>query len=160
MASDGRWYPPNTAAGVSQPAYWQPPRQRGHGCLGAVLGAVGAVVALVVIAVVLVAHAGTPGQGTPSHPAAADVSVTACGVDPTVRLPEATVEVHNHSSGTSNYTYSVSFINAAGTVVSQGGGLEAGIVAGETADEKVYGDTSATSPLTCKLVDVVRLAAP
>jgi len=155
MASDGRWYPPQPAYGPPA-GYWQPPKSRGRGCLYGALGGVAVVLVLLIAIGVAASHAGTPGRGTPSHPAAADVSVTACGTNSPLGLPTATVVVHNHSSGTSDYSYSVSFLNPAGTVVSQGGGVENGIQPGGTAQSTVYGDSNASGSLTCKVVDVIR----
>src|ERR1700728_627018 len=96
MASDGRWYPPHLHPGPRAPSYsqlgpvgWQPPRRRGRGCLYSVLAVLALVLLIVVIAVIVAVSRvkTTPGSGTSRHPAAADVSLSSCSVDPTLKFP-------------------------------------------------------------------------
>jgi hypothetical protein len=133
--------------------------RRGSGCLIGILGAL--VVAVIIIAVVTIAatNSGTPGGGTKSHPAAADLTINSCGVDPTLKIPVARGTVLNHSSGTSDYTFTISFLNRAGTVVAQGGGIENNIAPEQTATFSVNGDAHASGPATCKVVEVTRFAS-
>jgi hypothetical protein len=169
MASDGRWYPPHlhpqaAALWYPQPstAAWQQPRRRGRGCLYSVLAVLVLVVLIVIIAAIVAASKvkTTPGSGTLRHPAAADVSVTSCGVDPTLKYPLAKGTVLNHSSGKSNYTFTISFLNRVGVVVGQGIGAEGDIAAGQTATFTTYGDSAVSGPVTCKIVNVTRFASP
>ena len=182
MAAPGQtppgWYP--DPAGGSNQRYWDgkewgpaapggPPaaypapakkRGRGRGCLYMVLGAILLVVIIVIVAAVA-ASSGSgskPGSGTSSHPAANDVSVSSCAVD-SVGIPNAKGTIVNHSSGTSNYTFTISFLNSAGTVVAQGAGAESNIAPGQTVDFTAVGDNQASGALTCKVVDVSRFAS-
>lgn len=156
--------PPPPGAGPTYqqaPGYQQQPKRRGRGCLFTILGVVIAVVVIIIIIVVVAASSSSkPGSGTSSHPAAADVTVTSCSVEPTLNIPQAKGTIVNHSSGTSNYTFTVSFLNSAGTVVAQGVGAENNIAAHQTAAFTSVGDNQATGPVTCKLADVNRYASP
>ncbi len=65
LASDGKWYPPQTAPlGAPLPPQGQPwapsqqPQKQGHGCLWAVIAAIGLAVAAVVVIIVAVVVAG------------------------------------------------------------------------------------------------------
>jgi hypothetical protein len=142
-------------APVSQrvPKSWR--RRRGPGRLFLLLGVVFAVV--VVIAVVVVAT--KPGSGTKTHPAAADVSISGCSIGPTFNLPQATGTIVNHSSGTSDYSFTVSFLNQRGEVAAHGSGSKNHVAPQQTAAWTVMGDTPNDGPLTCRLEDVSRFAS-
>lgn len=126
------------------------------------LGAIIAVVVIIVIIVVAASSASNNssklGSGTKAHPAAKDVSVSGCRVD-SLGLPTGKAKIVNHSSGESDYTFTVDFLNSAGTVVAQGAGLENNIAPGQTATATVTGDQQISGSVTCKVVDVTRLAS-
>jgi hypothetical protein len=126
------------------------------------LAVVGGLAVLIVVATIIISNAleTTPGSGTKTHPAAADVSLSSCGVDPTLHVPEATGTVLNHSSGKSNYTFNISFLNPTGTVAGQKAVVENGIERGQTANFTVYGESLVSGPVTCKINGVTRFAAP
>ena len=159
-ASDGskgeKWWQPSPA-----PMYPQGPQ--GRGCLYAVLSVVGfglVIMIVIIIAVVVAAsHSTPPGSGTKTHPAAADISVTACAVDPKLRDPVARGTIFNHSSGTSNYMFTISFLNTAGTVVAQGTGLEDYLAPYQAAVFSVTGDNQASGSVTWKVANVIRFAS-
>jgi hypothetical protein len=140
-----------------------PQASRGRGCLYTVLGVIGfgLVVMIVIIIAVAVAasHSRAPGSGTTTHPAAADVAVTSCALDPTLNLPVAGGTIVNHSSGTSDYNFTISFFNSAGTVVARGRGLEDHVAPHQAAAFSVIGNNHVSAPLTCKVVDVTRFAS-
>lgn len=139
-------------------------RHRGRGCLLFLAGAALVVVLIIIIIIVVVASSSSsktkPGAGTSSHPAANDVAITSCTVDPTLHMPMAKGTVVNHSSGASNYTFTISFLNPSGTVVAQGAGAENNIAAHQTATWTASGDQQTSGPVTCKIVDVTRYASP
>jgi hypothetical protein len=115
------------------------------------------VVAVVVVAVVVVTK---PGSGTKTHPAVADVSITSCqAAGPTLKLPRATGTIVNHSSGTSDYSFAVSFLNTRGEVAAHGSGGKNHVGPQQTAAWTVMGDTSNDGPLTCRLEAVSRFAS-
>jgi hypothetical protein len=114
------------------------------------------VVAVVIIAVVI---ATSPGTGTKTHPAAADVSISTCSVGPTLNLPRATGTIVNHSSGTSDYSFTVSFLNQRGEVAAQGSAVQNHVGPQQTAAWSVMGDTPNDGPLTCRLEAVSRFAS-
>jgi hypothetical protein len=177
QASDGKWYPPQSApqpppppppgAGSWQqpPSSWQQqpvytqPQRRGRGCLFGIVGALGVAIIIIVVVAIAASNSSTPGSGTKSHPAAADVSITSCTVDPALKIPLAKGTVLNHSSDTSDYTFTISFSNTAGTVVAQGGGTENNIAPHQTATFSVNGDAQVSGPVTCKVVEVTRFAS-
>ena len=140
-----------------------PPASRGRGCLYAALGVIGfgLVVMIVIIITVAVAasHSRAPGSGTTTHPAAADVAVTSCALDPMLNLPVADGTIVNHSSGTSDYNFSISFFNPAGTVVAKGRGFEGHIAPHHAAAFSVIGNNHVSARLTCKVVNVTRFAS-
>jgi hypothetical protein len=139
------------------PGPWQPaqPPKRPH--RGRYVLAV--VVILIVVIAIAASKSSTPGTGTPSHPAAADISIGSCSVDASLGIPTARGTIINHSSATSDYTFTVSFLNSAGTVVAQGGGIENDIAAHQSASFSVEGDQQVSGPVTCKVVDVSRFAS-
>ena len=161
QASDGKWYAPQQQpAPPPPPGNMKPRRRRGRGCLISLLAAFGLLVIIIIVVAVAASSSSKPGGGTTAHPASADVSISSCGSDPTLGIPQAKGTILNHSSGKSNYTFTVSFLNAAGTVVAQGGGIENDIAAGQSATFTVTGDSQAKGQITCKIVDVTRFAAP
>jgi hypothetical protein len=115
------------------------------------------VVAVVVIVVVVVAT--KPGSGTKTHPAVADVSISSCTIGPTLNLPQATGTIVNHSSGTSDYSFRVSFLNKRGEVAASGSGSKNHVAPQQTAAWTVMGDTPNDGPLTCRLENVSRFAS-
>ena len=61
------------------------------------------------------------GSGTPKHPAVDDIAIASSTVQPApLNFPEAKGAITNHSSGTSDYSFTISFVSDAGTVVAQG----------------------------------------
>jgi hypothetical protein len=172
QASDHKWYPPNKHPGAVATA--PPPPQRqftqarerrnpmasvGRGCLMTV----GAVVVLGVILVIVLAAAGshshsTPGEGTTSHPAAADVTV-ACAA-PDSFAWHVTVTITNHSSQASNYIVTVEWDNAAGDRLQSGTAVENAVAPGQTATSDAVNviPTTGGTVATCKASDVTRLS--
>ena len=152
----GNWWQPTPAA-----MYPQPPQ--GRGCLYAVLGVVGfgllILIGIIIAVVVVPSHSTTPGSGTKTHPAAADISLTSCGVDPTLKYPAGRGTIFNHSSGTSNYTFTISFLNPAGTVVALVSGSEDHIASHQAAVFSVTGDNQVSGSVTCKVANVTRFAS-
>jgi hypothetical protein len=116
-------------------------------------------VIIIIIGAVAGSNSSTPGSGTKSHPATADISITSCAVDPTLHIPMAKGTITNHSSQTSDYTFTISFLNPAETVVSQGAGVENNIASHQMATFSVDGDTQVSGPLACKVVNVTRFAS-
>jgi hypothetical protein len=136
QASDGKWYPPQSAPTAApppppRPAYgpspapqWTPPPAKkggNRGCLIA-LAAVGVVLVLGIVAtVVIIATVAdevddrvdedgiTSLSGNDENPPADDVTVDQCGPAPDTGFMRATVEVLNHSSQASNYFITVAF---------------------------------------------------
>jgi hypothetical protein len=121
----------------------------------------GLVVMIVIIVAVAVAasHSRVPGSGTTNHPAAADLVVTSCALDPTLNLPVAGGTIVNHSSGTSDYNFTISFFNSAGTVVARGRGFEDHVAPHQGAAFSVIGNNHVSVPLMCKVEDVTRFAS-
>jgi hypothetical protein len=159
---DGQaWTEQTRPAGMAPPVAPAPvyvkPRKR-RGCLTTIIAAVILLVVVIVIIAVGASGSSKPGSGTSSHPAADDISVSRCKVD-SLKIPQATGMIDNHSSGTSDYTFTVSFLNAAGTVVAQGGGLENDIASHQQATWSVTGDAEVSVAVTCKVVDVTRFAS-
>lgn len=117
-------------------------------------------VLLVIVAIIAaVSSANKPGAGSRSHPASADVTVKTCTVDPTLGLPQATGLIVNHSTGRSDYTFTVQFLKG-GVQVAQGTGLENDILPHQTAQWSAEGDNQVTGAVTCQITGVIRLAAP
>jgi hypothetical protein len=123
------------------------------------VGAVIVIGIIVVVVAILATSSTSPGSGTKTHPAAADVSITTCSVGPTLNLPRATGAIVNHSSRYSDYSFTVSFLNKRGEEVAKGSGGKNHIAAQQTVTWAVMGDTPNDGPLTCKLVGVSRLAS-
>jgi hypothetical protein len=116
-------------------------------------------IVIVIAVVVAVSHSTAPGSGTKSHPAVADISVTSCTVDATLKEPMARGTIFNQSSGTSNYRFTISFLNPAGTVVAQGSGFEDHIASQQAAVFSVTGDKQVSGFVTCKVGKVTRFAS-
>jgi hypothetical protein len=95
-----------------------------------------------------------------SASAAKDVSISACTASPSGGHPVASGAIHNQSSKASSYTISVTFKDASGNRVSQGGAVVAKVSAGGTATWHVTGVTSAKGPVACSLGGVTRTLAP
>ncbi len=120
-ASDGKWYPPSESAAAPPPPppaaqpyggqpYGQPPvivKKKGHGCLYAVLGAVGVVVLLVIIVVAAASNSSDKSTSTtaPSGPIhnvgdtarSSDFDVTVYGfTDPVVESGISTASPGQH----------------------------------------------------------------
>jgi hypothetical protein len=117
------------------------------------------VVVIVVIAAIVATSSSVPGSGTKTHPATADVAISTCAVGPTLNLPQATGKIVNHSSGTSDYSFKVSFLNKLGEVAAQGSGTKNHVAPQQTVAWNVMGDTPNDGPLTCKLESVSRFAS-
>ena len=151
-----------------QPGYYPPQRHQvvvkeKRGCLSSTFRAIWLIIGLfilliIVIVVVAASTANKPGQGSKSHPAAADVTVGSCTVDQ-FGFGQAAGMIVNHSSGKSDYTFTVQFIKN-GIAVAQGAGLENDILPQQTAEWTVQGDNQITGPVTCQVTGVLRLAAP
>jgi hypothetical protein len=136
------------------------PRRRrgdhGYSWLFIVLGVAAAAV-VIIVAVVVVTK---PGSGTKTHPAVADVSISSCqATGPTLKYPQATGTIVNHSSGTSDYSFAVSFLNTRGEVAAHGSGSKNHVAPQQTAAWTVMGDTPNDGPLTCRLEGVSRFAS-
>jgi Protein of unknown function (DUF2510) len=152
-----------------QPGYQppQPARRRGpRGCLYAVLGALAVIAVIIVIVVVAAANSNPPGAGSKSHPATADVTVTSCTIKPLdPSLPDgyaqASIQITNHSSGTSNYDIGVGFFNSSGVRVDTGYSLVNSVPSKGVVTDTAGGtqQMSKTEPITCKVVSVDRLAS-
>jgi hypothetical protein len=117
------------------------------------------VVIVIAFIIIVVIVATSPGTGTKTHPAAADVSISTCSIGPTQNLPQATGRIVNHSSGTSDYSFTVSFLNKRGEVAAQGSGAKNHVAPQQTAVWTVMGDTPNDGPLTCRLEAVSRFAS-
>jgi hypothetical protein len=118
----------------------------------------GLIIAVVVVAVVVAVVAISPGSGTKTHPAAADISIISCSVRPTL-VPQATGTIVNHSSGTSDYSFTVSFLNKLGEVAAKGSGGKNHVAPQQAVAWTVLGDTTNDGPLTCQLAGVSRFAS-
>jgi hypothetical protein len=116
-------------------------------------------IVIVVAVAVAASHSRAPGSGTTTHPATADVAVTSCALDPTLNLPVAGGTIVNHSSGTSDYNFTISFFNSAGTVVARGRGFQDHLFPNHAVAFSVIGNNYVSGPLTCKVVDVTRFAS-
>lgn len=112
---------------------------------------------IIVIVIAAIASSNKPGVGSSSHPAAADVTITGCSID-SIGFPQATGVIVNHSSGMSDYTFTVSF-RKGGVQVAEGTGIENNIAAHQTADWTATTDAQATGPVTCVVSDVNRFAS-
>ncbi|MFJ4362980.1 hypothetical protein ACIP4S_02300 [Streptomyces chartreusis] len=115
-----------------------------------------AVVVIVVIVVVLVVVAANDDT---DHPPADDVKVTSCTVNSATQQATARVEIHNHSSKSSTYAFTVEFVTANGTRVSEGGTVSSTVAPGQTVRTEVGGVDRVTQKVTCKVADVTRLAS-
>jgi hypothetical protein len=124
-----------------------------------IIGPLVVVVVVVVVAVaVLVTSSTTPGGGTKTHPASADVSIKTCSVGPRL-FPQSTGTIVNHSSGTSDYSFTISFLNQRGEVVGQGSGVKNHIASQQAAAWAVTGEVPNDGPLTCTLAGITRFAS-
>ena len=137
QASDGKWYPPQSAPTAApppppspvygtppQPQWTPPPAKKGgnKGCLIA-LAVVGVVLVLGVVATVVAVFALrdevddrieeddgiTSFSDNDENPPADDVTVNECGPASGTNFMRATVDVLNHSSEPSNYFITVAF---------------------------------------------------
>jgi hypothetical protein len=140
-----------------------PQAPQGRGCLYVVVAVVGfgllVLIGIIVAVVIVASHTTTPGSGTKAHPAVADISITSCAAPPTLKYPVAGGTILNHSSGTSDYSFTISFLNPAGTVVAQGSGSEDRIAPHQTAVFSVTGDNQVSRSVTCKVANVTRFAS-
>jgi hypothetical protein len=123
-----------------------------------ITGALVAVVAVAIVVVVVSTSSTLPGGGTKAHPAAEDVSIKSCLVGPHL-LPQATGTIVNHSSGTSDYSFTVSFLNQRGDVVGKGSGVKNHVPSQQAAAWAVTGEVPNDGPLTCSLDGVTRFAS-
>jgi hypothetical protein len=101
------------------------------------------------------------GSGTSKHPAAADIAITSCTVPAApLNVPKARGIIINHSSGTSDYSFTISFVSDPGTVLAQGAVAENGVAPGQSANFEVTGNTHVTVPsVRCLAVNVTRFAS-
>ena len=148
------------AAPVPQqaPRYQRPRRRRRWGRVITIIGAVVVVVAIAIVVVVVATSSSLPGGGTKTHPAAEDVSIKSCVVGPHL-LPQATGTIVNHSLGTSDYSFTVSFLNQRGDVVGKGSGVKNHVASRQAAAWAVTGEVPNDGPLTCNLDGVTRFAS-
>ena len=148
----------------NRPVYQQAPKRpkRSHPFLiaigGVFLGGVLLIIGIAVIVGVAANHSSKPGGGTSKHPAAADLTGSGCAVD-SLGIPQATITVVNHSSGTSDYTYQVDWMNPVKTVVAQGYGAVDNVAPNQTVVDHVVGDNQTSGPLTCSIANVTRYAS-
>ena len=162
-------FPPPERPSPRPPRYSEPPRRPGRnlgvGCLASIGAVVVAGVILVVVLVVVAAgrNSSSPGvgNGTATHPAADDITITGCTYNVTLAAAEASGRITNNSSQTSTYTFTISIIDrASGTVVAQASGVENNIAPGQSATFQVPGDQQvATGQLTCQVAKVTRFAS-
>jgi hypothetical protein len=101
------------------------------------------------------------GSGTSKHPAKADIAITSCTVQAApLNVPRAKGIINNHSSGTSDYSFTISFVSDPGTVVAQGAVAENGVAPGQSATFEVTGNAHVTVPsVQCLAVNVTRFAS-
>jgi Protein of unknown function (DUF2510) len=129
------------------------------------------VLLIALIIIVAVASSGgtktaNVGSGTSAHPAIKDVAITSCHneiIDAALAnsgIATAMGTVANHSSETSDYTVQIAFFDHAGTRVATGAALETAVPAGGSALFTSQGDQDLSDhdSLTCKLIEVTRLA--
>ena len=134
------------------------------GFVGVVLGLVGIVMLIIIIIVVAIGNAAhnasPPGQGSVTHPAAADVTAT-CDPRPAGDpFMSATATIVNHTSQPSNYLFTIEFDDAAGTRLQSGAGIENDVQPGQTAHSQVTTTAPGSGTVTtCKAVGVDRLAS-
>lgn len=162
-AGQGSGQPPSPGA---QPPGWsqQPPgpapksSRFGRGCL---IGGCGTLVGLVVIVVVIIVVAVNAGKKTTptTHPPAADVTISACTVDPTTSIPDAKLEIINHSSKKSHYNIGVEFLDTNGTRLAEGAALSADVAPGEKVETDAGGTAQVNAKFTCKVTSVDRISA-
>lgn len=163
-AADGNWYPPQAAP--QAPHAPQAPAKAKKGCLWW-LGLAVVILVVFVIGGTILAIAGsggkssTPGSGTSTHPAAADVTIASCTIDSVTQSPTADVQVLNHSSQPSNYIVQVIFQSDDGTQqYGTGTALVNQLAAGQsTSDTAVSFYSGTVGTLSCKLGDVTRMAS-
>jgi hypothetical protein len=124
------------------------------------LGALAVAIIIIVVVAIAAAHSTSPGGGTKSHPAAADILINSCTVDPILKIPVAKGTIVNHSSGISDYTFTISFVNTAGKMVAQGAGIENNVASHQTAAFSVNGDAQTTGPVSCRVGEITRFASP
>lgn len=98
-------------------------------------------------------------SGNTTHPPAADVTISACVVDPTTHWPDATLTVTNHSSKPSDYVIQVGFFDSTGARVAEGDDLENNVPANGVVKADAQGFSDVTGTVTCKLVSVDRSAS-
>jgi hypothetical protein len=172
QASDGKWYAPQPQPGQQPPFIVQKKGGFGKGCLLSLAIVVGLVVILIIVLVIVASSSSkstvpgipnipglpAPGQGSTSHPATADVAMTACSTDTTLNLPTASLTITNHSSQPSNYIVDVNFTSG-GTIVAQGIAVENDVAAGQQAHTDATGDMQVTGAVTCQVASVTRVAA-
>lgn len=100
-------------------------------------------------------------SGTSNHPAAADVKIAKCGVDPTTGWLDAKVAVLNHSSKTSNYLITVTFDSNGGSrQLDTGTAMVDNLEPNQTAIDDA-GTLTKAKPDTfvCKIASVDRMAS-
>ena len=131
-----------TVLGSDRPRRWSPPP----------LLVKGVAAAAALVAVITGCAAGAS--------AAKDVTLTGCQSSPSGGHPVATGRIDNHSGKSSAYAISVTFADAAGNRVSEGGAAVAKVGSGATATWHATGVATAKGPLHCTVANVTRTVAP
>lgn len=168
QASDGKWYPPETASPQQFTPTVAPAKSSGKGCLIA-LAVVGALAVLGVIGLVLAALAADEAVEQidreierEGREEAEDVELTGCSVGDFQAL-EATVRVTNNSSERSNYLVDVAFNNDAnGNQIDTGFATVNGLRPGQATEVEALAVENAPRGVefSCEIVSVERYATP
>ncbi|MDH6146008.1 hypothetical protein P3T35_008070 [Kitasatospora sp. GP30] len=146
--------------GWGQPSGPPPPKRRfGRGVLVGCISAVVLLVGIIIVIVVVVSGGSKTTPTNPTHPPEADVTITSCGVDPTTSIPDAKVEIINHSSKSSNYTIGVEFVDSSGTRLADGAALASNVAPNQKVEEDAGGTAQVTTKITCRLTSVNRFSA-
>lgn len=99
-------------------------------------------------------------QAPSASPAANDVSISKCGLDPTLNDPTATLTVVNHSSKTSDYVITVAFDSPDGSQFDTGDADVQTLAPGQTGSATASSlKDGAPSNITCKVTQVDRTAS-
>jgi hypothetical protein len=100
------------------------------------------------------------GEGTPAHPATADISISACFASQS-GIPTAQGTIVNHSSEPSDYEFRLDFIDPTGRkITDDGGNTVRDLQPGGTESFSTEGLSRAPSgPITCKVGSIHRYRA-
>lgn len=133
-----------------------PGKLRGKSRKSLILGLLGLLLLVVIAAVVLAVVL----AGKNTKEAKKDVTIKTCTAKPSGGKPEASGDILNHSSKTSNYVVKLKFLDAQGNSVAEGAAPVKSIDANQTATWELTGDRDAKGPVKCEITGVSRTHLP